>query len=70
MPSTFATIGLRKGERMITLSWWQEFIITTAISVLTLLESKLKNATEVAALKAAVQFLTSLVSGTVAAKGN
>jgi hypothetical protein len=53
---------------MLQLSWWEQFIITAAISLLTLLESKLSNATEVAALEAAVSFLQKLLTGTVALK--
>jgi hypothetical protein len=53
---------------MITLSWWEQFIVTAAISLLTLLESKIKNATELAALQAAIQFLQSLLGGSVAVK--
>lgn len=53
---------------MITLSFWEEFLITSAISMLTVLESKLTNQTEIAALQAAVQFLQKLLGGTVAMK--
>jgi len=53
---------------MITLSWWEQFIVGAAISLLTTLESHVKNATELAALKVAVGFLQSLLGGNIAAK--
>jgi hypothetical protein len=51
---------------MLQLSWWEQFIVTAAISLLTMLQSKLKNPTELAALQAAITFLQSLLSGKVA----
>lgn len=51
---------------MITLSFWEQFLIGSAISLLTFLESKVKNAAELAALQAAVQFLQKLLGGNVA----
>jgi len=53
---------------MLSLSWWEQFIIGAAISLLTVLESKLTNPTEIAALRAAVAFLQQLLGGTVAVK--
>ena len=53
---------------MLKISWWEQFIIGAAISLLTLLESKLTNPTEIAALQAAVAFLQRLLTGTVAVK--
>ncbi len=51
--------------KVLTLSWWEQFIVGAAISLLTLLESKLNNPTEIAALQAAVTFLQSLLAGKV-----
>jgi hypothetical protein len=48
------------------LSWWETFIVQAAVSLLTMLESKLTNPTEIAALQAAITFLQKLLSGTVA----
>lgn len=53
---------------MITLSWWEQFIVTAAISLLTLLEGKIENATDLAALQAVIAFLKSLLGGNVAVK--
>jgi hypothetical protein len=50
---------------MLKLSWWEEFVIGAAVSFLTLLENKLTNPTEKAALQAAVSFLQQLIAGTV-----
>lgn len=50
---------------MVTLSWWEQYLIVSAISLLTFLESKIKNPTELAALQAAVAFLQKLVGGKV-----
>lgn len=50
---------------MLKLSWWEEFIVSAAVSLLTLLESKLTNATELAALRAAISFLQQLLTGTL-----
>jgi hypothetical protein len=50
---------------MLQLSWWEQFIVSAAVSLLGLLASKLKNATELAALQAAISFLNSLLAGTV-----
>lgn len=44
---------------------WEQFIIGAAIGFLTLLESKVKNPTELAALQAAVAFLQKLMGGNV-----
>jgi len=51
---------------MIKLSWWEEFIVTAALSFLTVLTSKVTNPTELAGLQAAIAFLQKLLSGTVA----
>jgi hypothetical protein len=50
---------------MITLSWWEEFIVGAAVSLLSLLASRIKNPTELAALKAALEFLQKLLAGGV-----
>lgn len=47
---------------MIQLSWWETFIVTAAISLLTTLETKISNTAELAALQAAVAFLQRLLS--------
>jgi hypothetical protein len=51
---------------MIKLSWWETFIIQAAVSLLSVLRSKLSNPAEVAALNAAIAFLDQLLGGTVA----
>jgi hypothetical protein len=51
---------------MLKLSFWEEFIIGAAISFLTMLQSKIKNPTELAALQAAIEFLQKLLGGNVA----
>jgi hypothetical protein len=48
---------------MITLSWWEQFIVTAALSLLSLLKSKLTNAVELAAITAAIDFLQQLLAG-------
>lgn len=50
---------------MLQLSWWEQFIISAALSFLTLIGSKITNPTELAALQAAIAFLQKLLSGTV-----
>lgn len=50
---------------MISLSWWEQFIIGAAVSFLTVLEAKITNQTELAALQAAVSFLQRLLGGSV-----
>jgi len=50
---------------MIELSSWEQFIVTAAISLLTLLQSKVKNSVELAAIQAVISFLTRLLTGTV-----
>jgi hypothetical protein len=50
---------------MITLSWWEQFIISAGISLLTMLASKVSNQTEKAALEAALAFLQKLLAGNV-----
>jgi len=54
---------------VITLSFWEQFIVSAAISLLTVLESKVSNQVELEAIQAAIAFLQKLVSGTVAMKG-
>jgi len=51
---------------MLNLSWWEQLILGMVVSFLTALEPKLTNPTERAALQAALEFLQSLLSGTVA----
>ena len=51
---------------MIKLSWWEEFIVSAAVSLLTLLASKVTNQTEQAAIQAAITFLQKLLAGNVA----
>jgi hypothetical protein len=50
---------------MLTLSFFESFAINIVVSLLTLLESKLTNKTEIAALQAAIQFLQTLLGGGV-----
>lgn len=50
---------------MIQLSWWEQFIVNAAVSLLSVLASRLSNATELAALQAAISFLQKLLAGTV-----
>jgi hypothetical protein len=50
---------------MLKLSWWEQFIIGAAVSFLTVLVSKMTNATELAALQAAIAFLQQLLNGQV-----
>lgn len=50
---------------MISLSWWEQFIVGAAISLLTLLQSKISNTTELNAIAAAISFLQKLLSGGV-----
>ena len=49
-------------------SWWEEFILGAAVSFLGVLQSRITNPTELAALEAAIAFLQKLLSGTVALK--
>jgi hypothetical protein len=53
---------------MVQLSWWEQFIVAAAISLLTMLQSKLTNELQIDGLKAAVTFLQELLAGTVAVK--
>lgn len=48
------------------LSWWEEFIVGAALSFLTVLQSKITNTAELAALAGTVAFLQKLMAGTVA----
>ena len=50
---------------MVSLSWWEQFILGAAVSFLTVLVSKMTNATELAALQAAIAFLQQLLNGQV-----
>jgi hypothetical protein len=50
---------------MVQLSWWEQFILAAAVSFLTLIASKVKNPTELAALQAAIAFLQKLLGGNV-----
>jgi hypothetical protein len=50
---------------MVKLNWWEEFVISAAVSLLLTLESRLTNPTEIAALQAAIQFLQALLGGSV-----
>lgn len=52
---------------MVKLSVWEEFIIGAAVSFLTLLQSKTKNAEALAGIQAALTFLQSLLNGQVSA---
>ena len=47
--------------RMITLSWWEQFIVGATLSLLTMLESKITNPTEKAAIEAVITFLRRLL---------
>jgi len=46
---------------MVSLSWWEQFIIGAAVSFLTVLASKITNPVELAALQAAIAFLQKLL---------
>lgn len=48
---------------MIKLSWWEEFIVGAAISFLSVLQSKLTNPVEQAALTSTLAFLQQLMIG-------
>jgi hypothetical protein len=50
---------------MIKLSWWEEFIVGAAISLLTMLRSKMTNQAEIAAIEATVAFLQKLLGAGV-----
>lgn len=52
---------------MIQLSLWEQFIVGAAVSLLTLLQTKLKNKTEQAAIAAAIAFLQQLLGGQIGA---
>jgi hypothetical protein len=54
-----------KEDKMLKLSWWEEFVVGAAVSFLTVLEAKIQNPTELAALQAAVDFLKKLLGGGV-----
>jgi hypothetical protein len=50
---------------MVQLSWWEQFIVSAGVSLLTVLASKITNATELAGLESALAFLQQLLSGQV-----
>jgi hypothetical protein len=50
---------------MIALSWWEQFIVSAAVSLLTLLASKVTNTVEQAAIQSAIAFLQRLLGGGV-----
>ena len=52
--------------KTIALNAWEQVLVGASISLLTLLESKLTNTVEVAALKSAISFLQTLLDGNVA----
>ena len=51
---------------MVSLRWWEQFILGAAVSFLTVLASKITNPVELAALQAAIAFLQKLLGGQVA----
>jgi hypothetical protein len=53
---------------MVTLSFWEQFIVGAALSFLEVLATQVKNTTEIAALQAAIGFLQKLLAGNVALK--
>lgn len=57
----------QKEANHVTLSFWEQFIISAALSFLTVLQSQLKNPIELDALKVAIGFLQQLLAGTVGA---
>jgi hypothetical protein len=52
---------------MIVLSWWETFVVQAVVSLLGILATKISNPTELAALQAAIAFLSKLLSNGVAA---
>ena len=54
---------VKRGTKM--LSTWEKFIISAAISLLTMLESKITNPEAKAAIEQTIDFLRKLVSGGV-----
>lgn len=50
---------------MVTLSFYEEFLITMVLSFLTILTSKIKNPVQLAALQGAITFLQALLAGQV-----
>ena len=50
---------------MITLSWGEKFIVGAAVHLLTLLQTKITNPIELAAIQAAIAFLQKLNDGLV-----
>jgi hypothetical protein len=49
------------------LSWWETFIISAAVSFLTVLQSRIKNQAELAAIIGTLTFLQRLLNGQVQA---
>ena len=47
---------------MVQLNWWEQFVVGAAVALLTELSSKITNATEKAALQAAITFLQNLLN--------
>lgn len=56
----------RRRNNMVKLSWWEEYVIMTAVSFLTMLKSKITNPTELAAITSVIDFLQKLLNGAVA----
>jgi hypothetical protein len=52
---------------MLKLSFWEQFIVQAAVSLLTVLASTVKNETELAGLQAGLAFLQKLLAGQVSA---
>ena len=52
---------------MIVLSWWETFLVQAVVSLLGVLNTKITNPAELAALQAAIAFLQKLLSNGVAA---
>ena len=50
---------------MVQLSFWEQFIVQAAVSLLSVLASQVKNTTELAALQAGIGFLQKLLAGQV-----
>ena len=46
---------------MVSLSFWEKFIVQAAISLLSALSAAIKNPTELAAIQAAIAFLSRLL---------
>jgi hypothetical protein len=55
----------KRRKLIITLCWWEQFIVSAALSLLTLLATKVSNAAELAAIQSAMLFLQKLLAGGV-----